>query len=78
MFLFNQSTIPEEEDLYEPDETEELMEKGSVSKSIYGQYFKAGGLTAIAFLIILLLVAQAITNASDIWLTYWYVIELQR
>lgn len=57
----------------EADETEELIEKGSISTSVYLEYIKAGGSVLVFVLFFMLLLAQGITNASDIWLTYWYV-----
>jgi hypothetical protein len=69
-----QSTVPEEDDEAEPQETQELMEKGAIPTSTYWEYYRAGGSIALfLFVLILLLVAQASCNAGDLWLTYWYV-----
>lgn len=56
----------------EPDENEELLEKGSIKSSTYVEYSKSGASTCLLiFLLILLIIAQAICNASDMWVTYW-------
>jgi hypothetical protein len=69
-----QSTVPDEDDEAEPQETQELMEKGAIPTSTYWEYYRAGGSIALfLFVLILLLVAQASCNAGDLWLTYWYV-----
>jgi hypothetical protein len=68
------STVPDEDDEAEPQETQELMEKGAIPTSTYWEYYRAGGSIALfLFVLILLLVAQASCNAGDLWLTYWYV-----
>lgn len=54
-----------------PEETDELIEKGSISTSVYFDYIKAGGAFLSFILVTMLLVAQSVTNASDIWLTHW-------
>lgn len=63
--------MADEDEIGEPEETEELIEKGSISKSVYMEYIKAGGNFLVLILTFMLLAAQGITNASDIWLTHW-------
>ncbi|XP_072936017.1 ATP-binding cassette subfamily C member 4-like [Epargyreus clarus] len=56
----------------DPQETAELMGKGRVSGSVYAQYFLAGGGAGLlALTAISILLAQVVTSASDLWLTYW-------
>jgi ATP-binding cassette subfamily C (CFTR/MRP) protein 4 len=70
------STVPDEDDEAEPQETQELMEKGAIPTSTYWEYYRAGGSIALfLFVLILLLVAQASCNAGDLWLTYWTNME---
>lgn len=50
------------------------MEKGAIPTSTYWEYYKSGGHVALLiFLVVLLIVAQASCNASDLWLTFWYL-----
>ncbi|CAG9768636.1 unnamed protein product [Ceutorhynchus assimilis] len=56
----------------EPDETQELLEKGSIPTSTYVQYYRAGAPYILLIgLVILLIIAQVMCNASDMWVTYW-------
>lgn len=53
-------------------ETQELMEKGALSGSVYKEYFMAGaGVFTLALLFVFILLAQAVSNGGDIWLTNW-------
>ncbi|CAG5018010.1 unnamed protein product [Parnassius apollo] len=68
------STVAEygNENEEEPEETAELMEKGRVSGSVYLKYFRAGGGWALLTLtLVSILLAQAVTSISDLWLTHW-------
>jgi len=61
----------------EPDETEELIEKGSIPTSTYVTYFKAGNsIIVLGILVVIILVSQVLCNASDMWITHWYVFFL--
>nr|CAH7718231.1 unnamed protein product [Callosobruchus chinensis] len=60
----------------EPQETDELIEKGAISTSTYLDYCKAGASwIVLVLLVILLIVAQVASNASDLWLTHWTNME---
>ncbi|VVC94182.1 unnamed protein product [Leptidea sinapis] len=60
------------EDADEQQETAELIEKGRVTASVYRRYFRAGGGWGILFFaLVSVIIAQMITSASDLWLTYW-------
>uniref|UniRef100_A0A0U9HSH2 Putative ABCC protein n=1 Tax=Chrysomela populi TaxID=154003 RepID=A0A0U9HSH2_CHRPP len=60
----------------DPQETDELIEKGAVPTSTYIEYCRAGANLFVLFLLIaLLVIAQAASNASDLWLTHWTNIE---
>ncbi|CAG9575824.1 unnamed protein product [Danaus chrysippus] len=62
---------PQEEQV-EPEESDELMEKGRVSSSVYMKYFRAGANWFLLLTtIISILLAQIITSVSDLWLTHW-------
>jgi len=51
---------------------EESRSTGSVSFSIYLQYFTSGGgIISVFFLILSCLITQAISSGSDYWLTIW-------
>lgn len=66
----------------EIDDEEPLIEKesqssGSISTSVYWQYFKAGGNVCVIFLLILaFLVCQGAANGAEYFVTYWYIAEL--
>nr|XP_023011971.1 multidrug resistance-associated protein 4-like [Leptinotarsa decemlineata]XP_023011972.1 multidrug resistance-associated protein 4-like [Leptinotarsa decemlineata] len=69
---FGSSVLCEEE----PQETDELIEKGAVPTSTYVEYCKAGASWLVLFfLVVLLIIAQMSSNASDLWLTYWTNVE---
>ncbi|XP_076166864.1 ATP-binding cassette sub-family C member 4 [Ptiloglossa arizonensis] len=60
------------DDESDPQETEELMAKGSISKAIYWKYFRAGGsiLMILSFMCTLIL-GQLGSSGSDYWVAYW-------
>ncbi|XP_026323955.1 probable multidrug resistance-associated protein lethal(2)03659 isoform X2 [Hyposmocoma kahamanoa] len=56
----------------EPTESEELMEKGRVSGSVYLAYFRyGGGWCLLLWTIIGIILAQVVTSFSDLWLSHW-------
>ena len=64
----------EEDDENEPKETEELMAKGNVARSLYWKYFRAGGSYCMLFmLLVLFIVGQVVSSGCDYWVGYWYV-----
>lgn len=56
----------------EPQETEELLAKGTVSKSLYWKYFHSGGsiFIIISFLCCTIL-GQIGSSGCDYWVGYW-------
>ncbi|KAL1514285.1 hypothetical protein ABEB36_003566 [Hypothenemus hampei] len=63
----------------EPGETQELIEKGSIPVATYTTYYRSGNsILVLVLLVILLIVAQTLCNASDMWVTYWTNKEEQR
>lgn len=56
----------------EPQETEELLAKGRIAKSLYLTYFKAGG-SYLTFSIIMLffILTQVAISGFDYWLSFW-------
>ncbi|KAL3283197.1 hypothetical protein HHI36_006347 [Cryptolaemus montrouzieri] len=66
------SIAEEFDDDEEPQETQELIERGSMRFSIYTDYYKAGAsIFILAFEVFSLFVAQAICNGCDLWITFW-------
>ncbi|XP_043265995.1 ATP-binding cassette subfamily C member 4-like [Colletes gigas] len=56
----------------EPQETEELMAKGGISKSLYWKYFRAGGsILMIMTFVGSLILGQFGSSGSDYWVAYW-------
>ncbi|XP_066255286.1 ATP-binding cassette subfamily C member 4-like [Euwallacea similis] len=56
----------------EPEETDELLERGALKTSTYVEYYKSGSsICALIFLIFLFIIAQVTCNAADMWVTYW-------
>ncbi|XP_057665399.1 ATP-binding cassette sub-family C member 4-like isoform X1 [Diorhabda carinulata] len=65
--------------LDDPEESEELIKKGDISNSTYFEYWKSGaGIVFLNFTCLMFILAQVITNASDLWLTHWTNIESRR
>lgn len=64
--------VDEVEDEEEPEETEELLAKGSMSNLIYWKYIRSGGsiFTIIIFLLFLI-VGQIGSSGCDYWVGYW-------
>ncbi|XP_076295432.1 ATP-binding cassette sub-family C member 4 isoform X2 [Lasioglossum baleicum] len=56
----------------EPQETEELMGKGNIAKSLYWRYFRAGGsiLMILGFMLTLIL-GQLGSSGSDYFVAFW-------
>lgn len=64
------SQVDVEED--EQKESEELTGSGRVSGLVYMSYFRAGGGWALLFWTLFsIIIAQAVTSMSDMWLTHW-------
>ncbi|KAJ8961187.1 hypothetical protein NQ318_008870, partial [Aromia moschata] len=60
----------------EPQETDELIEKGALSSSLYMEYCRAGAsVFVLLFLFFLLIIAQMASNASDLWVLHWTNVE---
>lgn len=56
----------------DPEETDELIAKGSISNSTYWEYWSSGsGIMFSVLTLIMFILSQMITNASDIWLKNW-------
>jgi len=64
--------VNDEEEETEPQETEELLAKGSVSKSLYWKYFRSGAsiIMIISFLLCMIL-GQIGSSGCDYWVGYW-------
>lgn len=69
-FILTQSDNVEDEQ--EPQETQELMEKGTMSGSVYTQYWKeGGGIVLLLTLVFMLIIAQIASSGCDYWVTFW-------
>ena len=74
LLVSSKPNLDEEEEEDEPKETEELMAKGNMKKSLFWNYFKNGGsiflLIAFGFSTIL---AQFAASGTDYWVAVWSV-----
>ncbi|CAH1159391.1 unnamed protein product [Phaedon cochleariae] len=53
-------------------ETQELIEKGSLSASLYVEYYKNGAsICMLLFTAFLFILAQVASNGCDLWVTHW-------
>jgi len=69
--VFQDANDEDEDD--SPEETQELMAKGTLKTSLYKKYFRSGANYITLFILVLMLIiAQAASNAGDIWLRVWY------
>ncbi|XP_063985040.1 ATP-binding cassette sub-family C member 4-like [Diachasmimorpha longicaudata] len=69
---FSEGDTEEREIGEEPEESEELMGKGKISKSLFLKYFKSSD-SYFLFLMypILLILGQLGSSGSDYWVAYW-------
>lgn len=57
----------------DPKETEELIARGRISKTLYFKYFKAGASTfVLSILILFFILTQIAVSSFDYWLAFWY------
>ncbi|XP_046392414.1 ATP-binding cassette sub-family C member 4-like isoform X2 [Ischnura elegans] len=64
------------DEIEEKQKVEESRSHGSVSGSVYGRYFAAGGHPCvIVILFLLFFMAQALASACDFWVTFWTNME---
>ncbi|XP_063981696.1 ATP-binding cassette subfamily C member 4-like [Diachasmimorpha longicaudata] len=63
----------------EPEETEELVARGKISRSLFWKYFKSSGSYFLVLMfVIFLILGQLGSSGSDYWLAYWTnQVELQ-
>uniref|UniRef100_A0AAR5P3C7 Multidrug resistance-associated protein 4-like n=1 Tax=Dendroctonus ponderosae TaxID=77166 RepID=A0AAR5P3C7_DENPD len=56
----------------EPEETDELLERGALKTSTYVEYYNSGSSCCLLILLLVLFViAQVACNGADMWLTFW-------
>ncbi|KAK0158233.1 hypothetical protein PV328_009265 [Microctonus aethiopoides] len=68
--IMSSNYVNDDED--QPQETEELIVKGGVSKSLYWRYFRAGAsVTGLFFFLFITVLAQLGSSGTDWWLAYW-------
>ena len=64
----------EKEEEKDPNETEELLTKGKVSKSLYLKYFTSGSSCfALSVMTLCFILSQLNISGFDFWLSYWLV-----
>lgn len=62
----------DEENREEPKETQELVAKGNVSKSLYWKYFRASGSYCLLFIVLITyIISQLLISGSDYWVAFW-------
>ncbi|XP_076758535.1 ATP-binding cassette subfamily C member 4 isoform X2 [Xylocopa sonorina] len=70
--IYVNSNDSKDDEEAEPKETEELMAKGNVSKSLYWKYFRAGGSILMIFIFASTLIfGQIGSSGCDYWVAYW-------
>ncbi|KAB0798127.1 hypothetical protein PPYR_09120 [Photinus pyralis] len=71
MSIVSQESI-QHDDETDPQETQELVEKGALSSSVYLAYIRAGGpIVLLGFFVIMFILAHIVYMGCDIWLRYW-------
>ncbi|XP_020292124.1 probable multidrug resistance-associated protein lethal(2)03659 isoform X2 [Pseudomyrmex gracilis] len=61
-----------DEEEVEPEETEEFLAKGSISKSLYWKYIRSGAsIIMIVVLLLFLVLGQIGSSGCDYWISYW-------
>ncbi|XP_011505689.1 PREDICTED: multidrug resistance-associated protein 4-like [Ceratosolen solmsi marchali] len=74
--LLDIPTSTDNENQEEPKETEELVAKGIVAKSLYWKYFRISGSYSLLFLLVIIIItAQLLSSSSDYWVAYWIRME---
>uniref|UniRef100_A0A0U9HSD9 Putative ABCC protein n=1 Tax=Chrysomela populi TaxID=154003 RepID=A0A0U9HSD9_CHRPP len=69
------SSLAEIED-EDQQETQELIEKGSLSASLYVEYYKSGAsICLLLFASFLFIIAQLASNGCDLWVAHWTFVE---
>lgn len=64
--------IDEDKEKAEPQETEELLDKGNLLKSLYWKYLRSGGsIIMIASFLFCAILGQIGNNGCDYWVGYW-------
>ncbi|XP_049854965.1 ATP-binding cassette sub-family C member 4-like [Schistocerca gregaria] len=62
----------EDDEVEEPTETAEMLEKGKLSNTLYKDYFTAGSSwLLLCWLVVVLLLGQIASSGADYWVTYW-------
>ncbi|XP_026764574.2 ATP-binding cassette sub-family C member 4-like [Galleria mellonella] len=72
--ISNKETSEQLDDTADEDaqETDEMINKGRVAGAVYKKYFCAGnGWAILLFTFIIIVLAQVVTSAGDLWLTHW-------
>lgn len=68
----NNNANNEEVDEIEPEEIEELLAKGSLSKSLYWKYIRSGAsIIMIVIFLFCMILGQIGSSGCEYWLGYW-------
>lgn len=68
----NNNANNDEVDEIEPEETEELLAKGSLSKSLYWKYIRSGAsIVMIVIFLFCMTLGQIGSSGCDYWIGYW-------
>ncbi|XP_025162191.1 multidrug resistance-associated protein 4 isoform X2 [Harpegnathos saltator] len=68
----NSNVNEDAEEDKEPQEVEELLAKGSISKALYWKYLRSGGsITVIITFLIFMVLGQIGSSGCDYWVGYW-------
>lgn len=68
----NTNDYDNDDAIEEPKETEELMGTGSMKKSLFWKFFRAGGsIFSLLLFCIFLILGQFGSSGSDFWIAYW-------
>ncbi|XP_011882343.1 PREDICTED: probable multidrug resistance-associated protein lethal(2)03659 isoform X3 [Vollenhovia emeryi] len=77
--ITNGTANDEDTEKAEPKETEELLAKGNISKSLYWKYFRSGSsLIVIASFLFCMILGQIGSNGCEYWVGYWTTQEEMR
>ncbi|CAG9839260.1 unnamed protein product [Diabrotica balteata] len=69
-------SIKDSVDDEDPQETDELMEKGIIPTSTYYKFWRCGiGLCFLIFVFLMFVISQIVTNSLDLWVSYWIATE---
>lgn len=70
--IIQNGNVDEDAREMEPQETEELLAKGSISKSLYWKYLRSGAsISVILSFLCCMILGQIGSSGCDYWVGYW-------